>query len=123
MNAVLWILQILLALLFGAAGGLKLVRSKSELAGRMTWVEEFPEQVVLLIGWAELAGAIGLVIPAATGFAPLLVPIAASCLALMQLGAFAVHASRVEHQMMLNNAAIVVVCLFVSWGRLGPSPL
>lgn len=123
MNAVLWILQILLAALFAVAGAFKLLNSKSDLAGRMTWVEEFPEQGVLLIGWAELTGAIGLLIPALTGVAPLLVPVAASGLALMQLGALAVHSARGENQMILNNAAILVVCLFVSWGRFAPSPL
>ena len=50
-----------------------------------------------LIGAAEVLGAIGIVLPALTGIAPILSPIAASALALVMIGAIVVHRRRNEN--------------------------
>ena len=77
MNAVLWVLQVLLAIAFAMAGMMKLVRSKEQLAASMGWVEDFSSNAIKGIGGLEVMGALGLVLPAATGIVAVLTPLAA----------------------------------------------
>jgi hypothetical protein len=95
---ILWAIQILLAVAFGAAGTLKLVRSKAQLAANphMGWVNSVPQAHVRLLGIAEVLGAIGLVAPMATGIAPFLTRAAAAGLATLMGGAVATHMNRQE---------------------------
>ena len=69
---IMWAIQIFLAVAFGAAGTMKLVRSKAQLAAspHMGWVHSVPEDHIKLLGVAEVLGAIGLVVPMAIGIAP-----------------------------------------------------
>jgi uncharacterized membrane protein YphA (DoxX/SURF4 family) len=87
-------MQVVLALAFFAAGFMKVTRPKQELRLRMAWVESFAPRTIHLIGAAEILGAVGLILPAATGIAPFLTPLAAVCLALVMVGAIWVHATR-----------------------------
>ena len=97
MSVVAWILQIVLALAFLAAGVMKLARPKPALVGAgMGWADDFSDGAVKGIGALEVVGAIGLVLPALTGAAPILVPIAALGLAAVMAGAVVVHVRRGE---------------------------
>ena len=51
----MWAIQIFLALAFGVAGTMKLVRSKAQLAANphMGWVHSVPEAQIKLLGVAE----------------------------------------------------------------------
>ena len=95
---IMWAIQILLAVAFGAVGTMKLVRSKAQLAANphMGWMQSVPEAQIKLLGVAEVLGAIGLVAPMATGIAPMLTRVAAACLAALMGGAVATHMSRRE---------------------------
>jgi hypothetical protein len=93
----LWIVNALLALAFAGAGVMKLVRPRATLASSgLAWVEDFSPGAVKLIGLAELLGALGLVLPLATGIAPVLAPVAAVALAATMVGAVVVHVRRRE---------------------------
>jgi hypothetical protein len=93
-----WIAGGLVALAFLAAGLLKLARPKEALAASgLAWTEDFGQPTVKVIGAAEVLGAIGIVLPALTGIAPVLSPIAASALALVMVGAIVVHVRRKEN--------------------------
>ena len=97
MGVVAWILQIVLALAFLAAGGMKLVRPRPALVGAgMGWADDFSDTAVKGIGALEVLGALGLVLPAVTGVAPWLVPVAALGLAATMAGAVVVHVRRKE---------------------------
>ncbi|HEY7176948.1 MAG TPA: DoxX family protein [Micromonosporaceae bacterium] len=96
MNVVAWVLQIILALVFLAAGATKVSQPKEKLQPRMGWVESFAPGHVKLLATAELLGAIGLVLPWATGIARVLTPLAAVGLAVVMAGAVVVHARRKE---------------------------
>src|SRR5689334_21350829 len=76
-NVVVWIVQVVLALLFAFVGLGKLARPKEDLRERMGWVDDFSQGTIRLIGAAEVLGALGLVLPAATGVATWLTPTAA----------------------------------------------
>jgi uncharacterized membrane protein YphA (DoxX/SURF4 family) len=93
----LWIVNALLALAFLAAGSMKLARPKSALAGAgMAWTDDFTAPRVKAIGAAEVVGALGLILPLATGIAPILAPIAATALAILMIGAVVTHLRRNE---------------------------
>jgi uncharacterized membrane protein len=120
MNVVLWILQVLLALAVLAAGTTKVVTPKSKLRDRMTWVDSFSETGVKLIGVAEALGGLGLILPAATGIAPILTPIAAVGIAIVMIGAVITHLRRTENTQVAPSAILLVMALIIAWGRFGP---
>jgi uncharacterized membrane protein YphA (DoxX/SURF4 family) len=124
MNLALWIIAIVLAVAFVGSGLLKLVRSKDQLvASGFGWAEDYGPSTIRLIGVAEILGAIGLVVPAVVHVAPILVPLAAVGLAVVMIGAGVVHARRKETPMVAMNAVLLVLAVFVAWGRFGPYPL
>jgi uncharacterized membrane protein len=93
MNLGLSILQALLALVFGAVGLIHLVRSKTAFAAdpNFRWTMTMSQSSIRSIGAAELAGALGLVVPATFGVLTGLVPLAALCLGVLMTGAAATH--------------------------------
>ncbi len=115
MNTVLWVIQILLAALFLAVGVTKLTQPKEKLQPRMGWVEGFAPTHVKLLGAAEILGALGLILPWATGIAKVLTPIAAVGLAIIMAGAVVVHARRKEP--MIPQVVIFILTVVVAAGR------
>ena len=124
MDIALWVAQILLGLVFLMAGGIKLAKSREELVEQMGWVEDFSDGAVKAIGGIEVLAAIGLIAPAVTGIAPILVPISAAGLAVAQAVAAVMHARRGgEGQMIITNVVLIAMAAFVAWGRFGDYPL
>jgi uncharacterized membrane protein YphA (DoxX/SURF4 family) len=123
MNAVVWVLQILLALAFVLAGVMKSTRPRQQLATSMGWVEDFSDNTVRTIGVLEVLAGIGLLLPAVTGVATVLVPLAAVGLALLMVLAALTHRRRGESQMIGINAVLLVLAVVVAWARFGPYPL
>lgn len=120
MNTLLWILQVVLALFFAMAGVTKLSQPKDKLHERLPWVEDFSAGTVKFIGAVELLGAIGLMLPAVTGIAVVLTPLAAAGLALTMALAAVVHVRRGEAQALAINLPVLLVAAFVAWQRFGP---
>ncbi len=121
MNVVLWIVAGLLAVAFLAAGLMKLAQPKKKLADSgMGWTEDFSDGAVKGIGALEVLGAVGLILPAALDIVPVLVPIAATGLALLMLGAAVTHARRKESPNIVVNIVLLALAAFVAWGRFGP---
>ena len=117
-NTALWIVQGVLAAFFGAGGVVKAVRPPKRLYDQgLTWVEDFSPGAVKAIGGLELAAALGLVLPAVTGIAPVLVPLAAVGLGLIMIGAAVVHVRRGELPFIAVNGALLAAAAFVAWGR------
>jgi len=85
MEMFMFAIQVGLALLFGAAGLMKLVSTDEQVARN----PQFSKTQVRLLGLAEVLGAVGLVVPTATGIAPHLTRVAAVCLATLMGGAVA----------------------------------
>jgi uncharacterized membrane protein YphA (DoxX/SURF4 family) len=120
MNVLLWLLQIALAVVFAMAGLTKLTQPRERLASTMGWVQDFSDNTVKTIGTLELLAAVGLILPAWTGIAPVLTPLAATGLVLLMIGAVVTHSRRHERQMMTLNLVLFVLALIVAWGRFGP---
>lgn len=104
----LWVLNGILALVFLATGLLKLVRPKRTLAGS---VQALSTAQVKLIGLAEVAGALGLILPLLLNLLPALTPLAAVGLAITMLGAAVVHRRRKESQMLLATLVLALLAI------------
>jgi len=107
----MWTIQILLAIGVGAAGTMKLVKSKAQLDANphMGWVRAFSEGQIKLLAAAEVLGALGLILPTATGIAPYLARLAAACVATLLGGAVATHALRREPAIPATILAVLAV--------------
>jgi hypothetical protein len=88
LNIVLWSVQGFLALFFLAAGAPKILGRGIE---KWTGFSDLPRSQVVFIGFAEVLGAAGLVLPMATGVLPWLAPLAALGLAIIVLMATGFH--------------------------------
>lgn len=117
MNIVLWILQILLAAAFGGAGVLKLTQPVEKLGKQMTWVPRYSVPMVRFVGAVELLGALGLILPWATGIAKVLTPLAATGLAVTMVLAAAHHLKYKEPKQLPVNAILFALAAVVAIGR------
>src|SRR5437763_1398632 len=120
MNVFLWIVQGVLAAAFAAAGVIKSTRSREQLIPQLPWVSDVSTQVLRLIGIAELAGALGLILPGAFDIATVLTPLAATGLAAIMVLAMGLHTRRKEPQAIAFNAVLLIATAAVMWGRFGP---
>ena len=115
MTIALWIAQGFAALVFLLTGALKIFTPKPKLAEKMHWAAEWPPHRIKMLGLAEVAGALGLVLPAALQIAPALTPVAALCLAALMLGAVQTH--RRLHESFAPALVLVVVCVAIAAAR------
>lgn len=122
MNIALWIVAGLLAAAFLASGSAKLLMPKQKLFAMNPWVEDFNGSTVKAIGALEVFAAVGLILPAAFGIAPVLVPLAASGLGLLMVGAIMTHLRRHEAQVIVVPLVLLALAVFVAWGRFDPQP-
>lgn len=116
MHIAFWVVTGLTALIFLAAGSMKVIRPKAALAEMgMEWSSDFSAGTIKAIGAAQVLGAIGMVLPPLLEIAPILSPIAATCIAIIMLGAVVVHARRKESVVV----ALVLMLLAVASAVLG----
>lgn len=124
-NLLLWIGQILLALVFvGVSYSHTIGFEQSSVRPGMTWLAAVGRDRMRIIGILEVLGAIGLLLPAATGILPWLTPVAATCLAVLMLFAIVLHARREgEGRNITFNAILGVIAGLVAYGRFVVAPL
>jgi len=119
----LWVVQGLLVIPFAPGGAMKAFMPMAELAQKMSWVPHFSPATVRFIGLAELAGALGLVLPSALRIRPVLTPLAAIGLFLVMVLAAVFHVQHGELQYLPLNAILGGLALFVAWGRWRKVPI
>jgi hypothetical protein len=116
MEIAYWIVAGLVALLYLYSGALKVLRSQEQLAPMMAWAgTTIPMPGVRAIGVVEILGAIGLILPPATGVAPALALAAAIGFVVLQLLATRVHLARGEglRQVVINLVLIVAAAALI----------
>ena len=122
MNILLWVLQVLAALLYGASGVMKAfmfdkvshdVRSFGALT-RQAWVA---------LGILELVCTAGLIVPAALRWQPTLTVIAATLLAIESLLFIGVHVKYREIGPIIMCGVLGLIMAFVAYGRMVLSPI
>lgn len=119
MNAILWVVQVLLAALYLFAGGTKLVLPAEQLVGPVA----LPVLFVRFIGVCEVLGALGLVLPSWLRIRPGLTPLAAAGLVIIMCGATVLTAVGMGPASALIPAAAGVLAAFVAYGRWRLAPL
>jgi uncharacterized membrane protein YphA (DoxX/SURF4 family) len=113
-ETMLWIVQVLLAAIFLVTGTTKLTQPRQKMAaGPMRWAADVTDAQFRTIGFVEVLGALGLILPAALGVAPLLTPLAAVGLALTMIGAVHVHVRHGETDRLAVPIAVLALALFV----------
>jgi hypothetical protein len=117
MKKTVWIVSALLALAFLFTGFGKLLSSTADLEASAGGV---PIILFRIAGGAEVLGALGLLLPAATRVAPILTPIAASGLVVTMIGAVTTNIIIGEYALAVMPAVLGVFSAFVAWARFGP---
>ncbi|AJF66536.1 DoxX family protein [Streptomyces vietnamensis] len=122
MNIALWIVAGLMAFVcFLGSAKMFLPRERmAALGASAQWVLEFSPGALKAIGAVELLAAAGLTLPAVLGIAPVLVPVTATGLVLLFVGALTVRLRRGERATIAGDVVYLVLCLFLVWGRFGP---
>ena len=118
MNIVLWIIQILLALLFLFAGGTKLFMSEAALT-QMAPPNSIVLPILLLrfIGLCEVLGALGLILPGITRIRRGLTPLAACGLLIIMIGAVVTTVMGLGAAAAITPLVAGVLCAVVAYGR------
>ena len=123
LNVGLWVAQVALAFAFAMAGFAKVAQPIAEVAQKMPFAAVLPEWLVRFIGVSELAGAVGLILPALTRIKPLLTAWAAVGLATVMVLAMVFHISRGEMNNLPGPLVLGAIAAFIAWGRFGKAPI
>ena len=117
----LWVAQVLLAIGFGMAGFMKLTTPYADMTAKAAWARAIPEALIRFIGVAEVAGVLGIILPAATRIKPALTPLAATGFVVIMVLASALHLRLGEPP--LANVILGGLAVFVAWGRFLRAPI
>lgn len=113
----LWIAQVLAFIAFSGIGAMKLLTPIPKLAETVHWATQYSETFVRVIGGIDLAGGLGILLPALTRIKPGLTVVAALGCTVLQVLAIAFHLSRGEAEVLPLNFVLLALSAFVLWGR------
>jgi len=120
MNIVLWVLQVLLALVFFAHGML-LLMPPPDIQAQM--YAALPPWFWLFLGIAEVAAAVGITLPGATRILPGLVTAAAAGITVVMVSATIWHIVRGEISSAVITCVLLVMAAFVTYMRWRVMPI
>jgi hypothetical protein len=123
MNLALWIVAgLLAAVLLVSTSKAFVPREKIAAVGgpAAQWVKDFSPSALRAIAAVEVLAAAGLILPAALDIAPVLVPLAATGVALLFIGAVTMRLRRGERGTIVPDLVYLAMAAFVAWGRFGP---
>jgi uncharacterized membrane protein YphA (DoxX/SURF4 family) len=121
MNILLWIIQVLLALLFMFAGVMKFVMPVEEMNRQAPVV--LPGILLHFIGACEILGGLGLVLPSLLRIKPGLTPLAAVGLAIITLGATVITLKGGAIAPALFPLVTCLLSVFIAYGRWRVAPI
>jgi uncharacterized membrane protein len=113
MNIAVLIIQGVLALMFLVAGILKSTLPMDQLSKRLPWVNDYSLQTVRLIGFSEVLGAIGIIVPQISGVYPTFSPFAALGLVAIMILAFNHHLPKKEYKEAGFNTTLLLLAVIV----------
>ena len=122
MNILLWVLQVLAALLYGASGGMK-VFMFDKVSGDVPSFGALPRGAWMALGILELVCTVGLIVPAAFHWKPALTVVAATALALESLVFIWVHVKYREITPIIMSGVLGLLTAFIAYGRAVLSPI
>ncbi|MEO7042850.1 MAG: DoxX family protein [Gemmatimonadaceae bacterium] len=122
MNILLWVLQVIAALMFGASGVMKVFMFE-KISADVPSFGAFPRQVWMGLGILELVCVIGLTLPAAFHWQPGVTVVAAIALAIESLLFIWVHVKYRETAPIVMSCALGLVMAFIAYGRIVLQPI
>jgi hypothetical protein len=122
LNILLWVLQVLAALLYGASGIMK-VFMFDEISKDVPSFGALPREAWMALGILELLCVVGLIVPSAFRWMPGLTVVAATVLAIESLVFVWVHVEYREIAPIVMSGVLGLVMAFVAYGRMVLRPI
>jgi uncharacterized membrane protein YphA (DoxX/SURF4 family) len=122
MNLVLWVLQVLAALVYGASGVMK-VFMFDKISEGVPSFGALPRQAWTTLGILELICTVGLIGPAAFHWQPVLTVVAATVLAIESLMFIWVHTKYREIKTIILSSVLGLLMAFIAYGRMILKPI
>ena len=123
-SATLWIVQVLLAVVYGMSGVMNAFMPPAQLVAMgMSHAAVLPLALVRFLGIAELLGVVGLLLPALLRIKPGLTPLAALGFVAVQVLAMGYHVTHGEFFMLPVNLVLLVLAVVIWWGRTRKAPI
>ncbi|MEO8589910.1 MAG: DoxX family protein [Flavobacteriales bacterium] len=122
MNILLWVLQILAALIYGASGIMKVFILDKVREGVQSF-DALPDPAWIALGVLELICVVGLIVPAAFRWHPTLTVVAATLLAIESLVFIGVHVKYNETPAIIMSLVLGLLMAFIAYGRMSLKPI
>jgi hypothetical protein len=122
MNIVLWVLQALAALLYSASGVMKVFMFDS-VSRDVPSFGALPRPAWISLGIVELVCVVGLIVPSALEWKPILTVAAAAVLAIESLVFVWVHVQYHEVVPIIFSAGLGLLMAFIAYGRMVLKPI
>jgi len=122
MNILLWILQVLGALLYGASGVMK-VFMFDKVSADVPSFGALPREAWMALGILELVCMVGLIVPGVFHWKPTLTVVAATVLAIESLVFIGVHVQYREIAPIIFSGVLGLLMAFIAYGRLVLKPI
>jgi hypothetical protein len=122
MNTLLWVLQILAALAYGASGVMK-VFMFDKISGDVPSFGALPREAWMALGIVELVCVVGLIVPATLHWHPRLTVVAATILAIESLVFIGVHVKYHEIPPIIMSGVLGLLMAFIAYGRMVLEPI
>ena len=122
MNILLWVLQVLAALVYGSSGVMK-VFMFDKISQNVPSFGALPRKAWMTLGIVELVCTVGLIVPAAFHWQPPLTILAATVLAVESLVFVWVHVKYSEVAPMILSGVLGLLMTFIAYGRMVLKPI
>jgi uncharacterized membrane protein YphA (DoxX/SURF4 family) len=122
MNLVMWVLKVVLALLYVAAGGMK-VFTLEKVQEDFPSMKALPNAMWTASGILEMVCSVGLIVPSAFHIQTMLTPVAATVLAIEAVLLTVRHLKWKETSPAISSAIFAAVAAFIAYGRIALSPI
>ena len=122
MNILLWVLQVITALLYGASGVMK-VFMFDKVSDGVPSFGALPREAWKALGILEIACTVGLIVPGALRWQPELTVVAATFLAIESLLFVCVHAKYGEITPIILSGVLGILMAFIAYGRMVLKPI
>ena len=122
MNILLWVLQVLAALVYAASGVMK-VFMFDKVSHDVASFGALPREAWMALGILELVCVVGLIVPSALHWHPGLTAVAATLLAIESLVFIGVHVKYREVAPIIMSAVLGLIMAFIAYGRMVLQPI
>ena len=117
MNTIIWIIQGVLAAIFLLAAIKKIITQKQKLIDEKQIDPDGSALPIRLLGFVEILGVIGIILPKLIGILPILTSLAAIGFSIVMVGAFVIHYKKKNYKILPFWVLIFILSLIVAYFR------